>query len=91
MLTVATPDLVVERTATNARDEPALADLVRATNLPGALTIDLKGSATQLDLHVARGACPRGVTTPATEPCAGPRRRTCRRASSASTHRDKQA
>jgi hypothetical protein len=68
LLTIATPDLIVARTCDAALDEATLAALVRATGLPLPATIDVEGDAATLALHVARGACPHGEATPATEP-----------------------
>lgn len=68
LLTIATPTLTVTSTCERVLDEAELERIARAANLPGVLTIDLRGRVRTVDVHVARGACPHGATTPATEP-----------------------
>lgn len=68
LLTVATPTEVEELTCAEELDETRLSQLLRAHAANGFATVDILGVAESLSMHVARGACPHGVTTKDTEP-----------------------
>ena len=66
LLSIATPgDLSSEKSATPL-DETSLAR--RAAEFGPLAAVDVVGTVEHLELHVTRGACPHGVTTPATAP-----------------------
>jgi alpha-acetolactate decarboxylase len=66
LLSIATPNSSEAATETGRLDESSLARL--AARFAPLATVDVTGVVEQLNVHVARGACPHGATTPATQP-----------------------
>lgn len=66
LLTFANPDWSAPRDAQADLDEPQLALL--AAEAGAFAAVEAAGEVIELRLHIARGACPHGVTTPETEP-----------------------
>lgn len=66
LLTFANPAWRAPRELPGELDESSLASIAAAAGT--FASVDATGAALDLQLHVTRGACPHGTTTPATEP-----------------------
>ena len=66
LLTFANPAWRAPRELAGELDESSLASIAAAAGT--FASVDATGAALDLQLHVTRGACPHGTTTPATDP-----------------------